>query len=210
MFEADQLRTVGSAVERLGSVDLGELSDAAVQEGFEELHRASEALEVQRLRWLAELDRRRPCLRDGYLSTSSWVAHRLRVGWPGASRDVGSARALRDMPGAREALGAGDISLPAARVLMRAREVDPEAHAGSEGLLVEAARRHDLADLQRAVASWRTAALDRARQAEGDGGRCPAPGPRGSAGPTPWGRSAGGSWTPRTGPRWEGSVPTSP
>jgi hypothetical protein len=48
-----------SVVEELRSVSLAELPDALIEEDFEELHRAAELLALERLRRLAEIDRRR-------------------------------------------------------------------------------------------------------------------------------------------------------
>jgi len=59
------------------------------------------------------------------------------------------------MPGAREALEAGDVSMSAVRVLAGARETDPEAFARDESMLVRAARIHSIADLGRVAAYWR-------------------------------------------------------
>jgi uncharacterized protein DUF222/HNH endonuclease len=92
-----------------------------VQEDFAGLQRAMEALEVERLRRLAELDRRKPFVRDGHLSTSSWLAHAFRVSGGAASGDVRLARALDAMPETRRAVACGEISWSAARVLVSAR-----------------------------------------------------------------------------------------
>ena len=66
-----------SCLEELRAEDLAEVSDQVLEEDFAELQRAAEILEAERLRRLAELDRRRPYLRDGYLSTSTWFARRF-------------------------------------------------------------------------------------------------------------------------------------
>jgi hypothetical protein len=52
------------------------------------------------------------------------------------------ARALQEMPRTRQALEEGEISMSGARVLVQARETDPEAFKGSEEQLVDAARIH--------------------------------------------------------------------
>jgi hypothetical protein len=57
-----------SVVEELRFASLPELPDPLVEEDFEELHRAVELLEIERLRRLAEIDRRRLFERDGHLS----------------------------------------------------------------------------------------------------------------------------------------------
>jgi hypothetical protein len=146
-----------SAVEALETEDLGGLADAALEEDFAELQRTIERLEVQRLRRLAELDRRRPWLTDGLLSTSSWLVRQFRGSFSSAASDVRMARALDSMPGTRNALTAGEIPASAARVLVAARETDWEEFASSEGMLVDAATRHTVRDLQRVVDYWREA-----------------------------------------------------
>ena len=144
-----------SAVESLQAEVLPELPDARVEEDFAELQRVSEQLEVERLRRLAELDRRRVFERDGHLSVASWLASRFRVGWGAARDQVRAARALEEMPETRRALDAGDLSMSAVRLLVTAREADPEAFSRSETQLVEAARIHSVGDLQRVAAFWR-------------------------------------------------------
>jgi Domain of unknown function (DUF222)/HNH endonuclease len=149
-----------SALEAFQAEDLAGMPDAGVEEGFAELQRAREILEAERLRWLAELDRRRPYLRDGYLSTSSWFAQQFRLAHSAAAGDVRLARALDAMPQTRKAVASGEVSSSVARVLATAREADPETFAESESLLLDAARRHSVRDLQRVVGYWRAAAQD--------------------------------------------------
>jgi hypothetical protein len=112
-------------------------------------------LELERLRRLAEIERRGLFARDGHLSAASWVASRFRVSWGEAKRDAGVARSLADMPSTRRALETGEVSLSAARVLARIRQVDPAAFRDDEAQLVEAARIHSMGDLHRVAAYWR-------------------------------------------------------
>jgi uncharacterized protein DUF222 len=70
------------------------------------------------------------------------------------------------MPVTRRAVETGEVSMSAVRSLVRVREVDPEAFARSEAQLVEAARIHSIADLQRVVAFWRRG-LERERGMQG-------------------------------------------
>jgi hypothetical protein len=72
-----------SAIEGLRAETLPELPDARIEEDFAELQRALELLDAERLRRLAEIDRRRLFERDGHLSTGrGWPPH---TGWRGAS-----------------------------------------------------------------------------------------------------------------------------
>jgi hypothetical protein len=152
-----------SALDEYRAVDLAEASDAQIEEGFAELQRACELAELERLRWLAALDRRRPWLRDGHLSTTSWLSETHRLSRSAAAGDVRMARALEAMPATREAVAGGDVSLSGAKALAAARETDQEAFTETEPLLVEAATRHSVRDLHRVVGHWRNAVESRRR-----------------------------------------------
>jgi hypothetical protein len=144
-----------SAIDELRNEDLTRLSDAAAEEDFAELQRASELLEAERLRRLADLERRGIHQRDGHVSTASWLATSFKVGWGQAKAELRTARGLEEMPETKRALDEGELSLSAAKVLVQAREADPEAFARGEATLVEAARVHQVRDLQRVATHWR-------------------------------------------------------
>jgi hypothetical protein len=144
-----------SAIEELRAEDIGELPDARIEEDFAELQRACELLELERLRRLAEIDRRRLFERDGHLSSASWLARSHRVSWGTARSEVRTARALEEMPATARALADGEISLSATRLLIAARHAEPDAFERSEALLVEAARTQPVSELQKACAFWR-------------------------------------------------------
>jgi hypothetical protein len=156
-----------SVVDRLRAESLAELPDARIEEDFTELQGAIEQLEVERLRRLAELDRRRLFERDGHLSATAWVAARFRVAWGSARGDVRIARGLEEMPLTRAGLEDGTISMSAAKVLVAARHEDPEAFDRSEPQLVEAATIHSMNDLRRIAAYWRQQA-EREAAVQGD------------------------------------------
>ena len=99
-----------SVVEELRSETLPELPDALIEEDLAELQSAVEQLEVERLRRLAEIDRRRLFERDGYLSAASWLATRFKVSWGAACLGV----AARDGAGRRKP-GPGDGRVAADR-----------------------------------------------------------------------------------------------
>ncbi len=70
-----------STIESLRAEELGELPDARAEDDFAELQRACELLEVERLRRLADLDRRG--------SSSATVISPRRHGWRGPSDSRG-------------------------------------------------------------------------------------------------------------------------
>jgi hypothetical protein len=147
-----------SALDEFVGEDLTALPDARIEEDFAELHQASEALEVERLRRLAEINRRRSFERDGYLSTASWLCHRFRMAFSHASHLLRTAKALGDMPRTEAALSSGEISSSAVRLLVSAHQTNPERFAEAEDMLVDAAQALSFRDLYRAVAYWRQAA----------------------------------------------------
>jgi hypothetical protein len=156
-----------SAIEGLRAESMPDLPDARIEEDLAELQRALELLDAERLRRLAEFDRRGLYARDGHLSSVSWLAARQRVAWGTAREHVRVARGLDQMPATRSALEAGEVSMSAARLLVGAREVDPDVFARGEASLVEAARIHSVADLARVVGYWRER-VERERAPEGD------------------------------------------
>jgi hypothetical protein len=156
-----------SVVEELRSESLPELPDALIEEDFSELHRAVEQLEAERLRRLAEIDKRRLFERDGHLSAASWLASGFKVAWGTAREQVRIARGLEEMPETRRALDEGELSMSAVRMLVAARDADPEAFRRCEGTLVEAARIHSIGDLGRVAAYWRQA-VEREHALEGE------------------------------------------
>jgi hypothetical protein len=146
---------------------LPDLPDARIEEDLVELQRVVELIELERLRRIGELDRRGGFERDGHLSMAGWLVATLRLGW-GAARDhVRVARALEAMPRTRETVASGEVSMSAARVLVSAREADPDAFGRAEALLVEAARVHPVADLHRVATFWRQQ-VERERAPEGE------------------------------------------
>jgi hypothetical protein len=145
------------AGERLRAEALPGQPDAQVEEAFAQLHRGIEALEAERLRRLADLDRRRIYERDGHLSTALWLIATFGLAWGAARELVRVARALEHMPETRRALDAGEISTAAATVLVAARHADHDVFARCEPELVEAARIHRVNELQRVAAYWRQA-----------------------------------------------------
>jgi Domain of unknown function (DUF222) len=124
-------------IETLRAEILADLPDARIEEDFTELHGALEQLEAERLRRLAEVDRRRLFSRDGHLSAVAWLAARFHLGWGRAKELVAAARALEHMPETQSALEAGEISSSALKLLVQARDVDPQAFTRSEPVLAD-------------------------------------------------------------------------
>ncbi len=149
------MSTLRSALDELRAEDLRYVDDEELEGDFGELERAADLLSAERLRRLAEIDRRGSFRRDGYLSLSSWVAGRFRMAWSAATQQVRVARALDHMPATRQALAEGEVSRSAVRLLVQARETNPQVFASAEAMLVEAAGTLSPRELKQAVAYWR-------------------------------------------------------
>lgn len=152
------MSTLLSALDELRVEDLRSVGDEGLASDLDELERAARVLEAERSRRLAEFERRGAFAADGHLSASAWLARRHRLSHAGAAVRVRRARALEQMAGTREALGAGEISLDAVRLLASAHEACPEAFAQTEDALVEAARTMSVGEIRNVLAYWRIAA----------------------------------------------------
>jgi hypothetical protein len=159
------MSTLRSALDELGAEDLRHASDEVLEADFAELERAAGAVEAELARRAAEIDRRGSFRRDGYLSISSWLAHRFRMAFSAATQLVRVARALEQMPRTREALSQGEISRWAMAILVAAHEVDPDEFSRVEEALVDTAGTLPIPDLKRAVGHWREA-IDHRRAEE--------------------------------------------
>ncbi|MGH2650573.1 MAG: DUF222 domain-containing protein [Actinomycetota bacterium] len=151
------MSTLRSALDELGAEDLRYASDDVLEADVAELERTAGAVEVELARRAAEIDRRGSFRRDGYLSISSWLAHRFRMAFSAATQLVRVARAFEHIPRTREALATGEISRSAVAVLVAAHETDPGEFSNVEAGFVDAAATLSIRDLKRAVAHWRDA-----------------------------------------------------
>lgn len=149
------MSTLRSGLDELASEDLRHASDDELEAALVEIERAAGVLEAERARRIAEAERRGAFARDGYLSVTSWLVHRLRIAGSCAGRYLRWARALERMPLTRSVLASGDVSPSAAAVLVAAEESRPEGFARAEETLVGAARTLAVRDLRRVVSYWR-------------------------------------------------------
>ena len=149
------MSSLHSALEELQNEDIRNTPDEVLEADFAEIQRAAATVEAERLRRLAEIHRRQSHRRDGYLSTSSWLVDRHRLGWASAAKDIRTARSLQRMPHTREALASGAVSPSAVQVLISARQAHPAQFHVAEPGLVEAARRLPAQQLHHTVSYWR-------------------------------------------------------
>src|SRR5437899_9490199 len=120
------MSSMRSALDELKVEDLRFLGDEELEDDLLELERSANVLLAERLRRLAEIERRRTYLRDGYLSASVWLGRRAGLSPSEAKHQVRMARAIEQMPVAGRALRDGEVTGSAVRVLVEAREESSE------------------------------------------------------------------------------------
>src|SRR5438552_3824477 len=134
------MSTMRSGLDEVRGVDLRGLSDGEVEAELTELRWVAGVVEAETARRIAEIERRGSFANSGHLSITSWVEHRFQTRWGDAARQVRMARALEEMPAAREALVEGEVSTSAVAELVAAHDANPQEFARAEGVLVDAAR----------------------------------------------------------------------
>ncbi|MFQ5554137.1 MAG: DUF222 domain-containing protein [Acidimicrobiia bacterium] len=156
--ETEVLKALREAVDGVAGEDPDRLFDDQVTTAVVALSRLQRRLEAQRLRLVAELDRRRLAVQEGHPSTASWLAHLTGASWNAAGGDVALARGLETMPHTTEAFRTGDLDRTRARRLAWARRDEPDLFARDEHALVDSATTLNARDFARAVDYWRQAA----------------------------------------------------
>ncbi|MGH2662738.1 MAG: DUF222 domain-containing protein [Actinomycetota bacterium] len=159
------MSTLRSGLDELQAEGLDLVDDEGLEADVQELDRVERMVHAERARRLAEVDRRQTFRRDGFLSTTAWLVHRLGESRSRASDQVRCAKALRRMPATAEALSRGELPTSSVRILVAAREAHPEEFQRMESTLVDAARKLDAGRLFKAVQYWRQA-MEHRRGAE--------------------------------------------
>src|SRR5919106_2202276 len=157
-----------SALDELRAEDVGGFSHEELEGDLGEIERAMRALQLERARRVAEVERRGSFREAGFLTVVAWLAHVLLMGTRKAGSIVRQATALEQMPGTAAALSQGEISGEAVRVMVDAREAHPEEFGVVEEALVDAARRLPVRELRYAVEYWRQAAHPTAAEGEAE------------------------------------------
>jgi hypothetical protein len=139
------------------------LTDVELLNRLDELERTARAIDAERARCLAEIERRGLHAADGHLSAGAWLAHRHGAPLGVAEAQVRTARALEEMPRVADALAQGEISTAAVGALVRTREASPEAFGQAEQALVEQARMLSHRELRASLDRWRQE-VDAARE----------------------------------------------
>jgi hypothetical protein len=154
MFDRDTIHTFESIVGDLSRGDVKRVPDEDLERDIVTLQRVIDRLQVERLRLIAEVNRRKSFAREGFVSASAWLADKNKSTFGTAKRDVAMASALEEMPRTREALERGELSPAAAGMLVKARDAAEAAFESKEAQLVAEARSLPVGALRTRLASW--------------------------------------------------------
>ena len=125
-----------------------------------QLERLGRMVEAAKLGVIDHADRQARFLADGHRSTAAWTRAVTNCSPAASRRRARAARALRDLPGFRDALGAGDVGVDQVNEIARLHG-NPRCGsqvADSEAILLEAARQLEYADLCVVSQRWLTLA----------------------------------------------------
>jgi uncharacterized protein DUF222/HNH endonuclease len=154
MFDTSTIEALETAIGELAAGDPKRWPDEDLERGIVALQRVTDRVTVERLRLIAEMNRRKSFARDGYVSASTWLADRNRTTFGAAKRDVAMASALEEMPETREALERGEVSSAAVGMLVKAREAAEGAFETHERALVAEAKTLPVGALRTRLSEW--------------------------------------------------------
>ncbi|MPZ88699.1 MAG: DUF222 domain-containing protein [Nitriliruptorales bacterium] len=155
---ATTVAMLASALDALAGVDLVAEGDRELLDSAMRLQQEANRLAGQQLRLLDAVDRRDAHVRDGAVTTASWLRGSTRQDHGQATHQAEAARRLRHLPRLRHALEAGTVTLAHVTAVTRAavpRRI--EAIAAVEPTLVELACAAQPRDVRRAVRHVRDA-----------------------------------------------------
>ena len=128
--------------------------------------RVSASIEAECTALIAEMIRRGIHDDLGYRSTTSLLMDRLGVSATVARGMIRVAKAVAEMPHTREALESGDLDLARVRLLVSAREANPELFCDHEQALVDSIRGLSMGDAHKALDYWAQQAAPEASEAD--------------------------------------------
>ena len=151
------MSSLRSIVDELAVGDLARLEDRQLEDDLVELFHEQTRIGAQISRRLAEVDRRNSFQDEGYLSTTPWLRDKASLSAREATKQVGRARSLMNMPTVASAFTDGELGLTTVDMLVAARRAQPEVFAEHEAGLVEAVKPLNPRDTHRLIQYWRQA-----------------------------------------------------
>ena len=157
----------GCACETLAEKPDGR-SPADLAEGLRRIGRLSARADARRAAWLAEAERTDAARKQGYRSTTVWLAALSGEPVPVVRSQIAVAEALKEMPATREAFAAGEVSESRVRLLAQAQALAPEQFAQDEANLVAQAATASSKRLPQVLAAWKHNTDPQAAEAEAE------------------------------------------
>jgi hypothetical protein len=144
-------------VDELHGVDLGELTDAEIEDLAVGVDRQAARLTAEHARILAAVEARRTWAADGSRSCAAWLARKRNGSRARASGALRFGQSLERMPRVATALAAGDIGIEHARELASCLRFKPDVFGEAEEELLHYAQVLRWRDFVRVCAAWRDA-----------------------------------------------------
>jgi len=133
---------------------------------LEDRHRQKLSLEAECVGLVAELLDSKLHEQLGYRSATSLLMDRLAVSARVARGMIRMARSLVEMPATRAAFDAGDLDVPRVRLLVAARDANPDLFTDHEAALVDSITGLSMQDSSRAIEYWQQQAAVEAFEAD--------------------------------------------
>jgi hypothetical protein len=138
-----------SALRRLRDEDLHAIPAGAMAEDLQELRRLGNCIDAELNRRLRRFDHGGGYYATPALTAQAWLRWKCNFSPSAAADRVAVSRELAKLPQATEAFADGDISYPHAAMIARTAErLGDKMEANAETILVDAAKRLDLARLR--------------------------------------------------------------
>lgn len=151
------MSSLRSALEEWEAEDVDQLHLDQLVDDLVELEVISGVIEAERLRRIANFERRGGPNRYGYPSLTAFLKHRCRMATGRAHRMVARSRAFMTAISTFRAWRGGRLSTDQAVVLLDQATSVPEPFAEAEPTLIEACSALTVSDTKRAVGYWRQA-----------------------------------------------------
>jgi len=130
------------------------LPPAGLADGLRRIGRLSVRADARRAVWVAEAERTDAARKEGFRSTTEWLAALSGEPVAACRRQVAVAEALEDMPETKKAYAAGDLPESRVKVLAQAQALCPEQFARDEAALVARVAAARSQQVPKVLAEW--------------------------------------------------------
>ena len=128
--------------------------------------RVSSRTDAFRARVIAEAERTHAAAKEGFRSTTEWLATITGEPIPVAAGQVAVAEALEQMPETRRAFSTGEVSQSRVKMLAQAQALAPEQFAADEAALVAGVTAASPKQVPQVLAAWKSSTAPEAAEAE--------------------------------------------